>query len=90
MPNTKSVKKTLRQSKKRRLRNLRRTSALKRSVRDFNRSLGTENKEESLKLLSNAYKAIDKSAKNGIIKKNTAGRKKSLLAKKLSKEGMKS
>ena len=33
------------------------------------------------KLLSEAYKAIDKAAKRGVIKKNTASRKKSRLTK---------
>ena len=35
--------------------------------------------------LKEAYKAIDKAAKRGVIKKNTAARKKSRLAKALGK-----
>ncbi len=40
---------------------------------------GTDTKEASASL-AEAYKAIDKAAKRGIIKKNTAARKKSRLA----------
>ena len=44
------------------------------------RTLISTNVEEASKSLSEAYKAIDKAAKRGIIKKNTASRKKSRLA----------
>lgn len=40
--------------------------------------------EEAREDLRIAYKAIDKAAKKGVIKKNTAARKKSKLAKKIS------
>jgi small subunit ribosomal protein S20 len=38
-------------------------------------------KAEAKKLLSKAYQAIDKAAKRGVIKKNTASRRKSRLSK---------
>lgn len=41
--------------------------------------------DEAIKLLSSAYKSIDKACKRGVIKKNTASRKKSRLAKFLKK-----
>ena len=41
--------------------------------------------EEALKLLPEIYKAIDKTAKRGVIKKNTASRKKSRLTKAIQK-----
>lgn len=44
-----------------------------------------KNKEEGIKQLSLAYKAFDKAAKMGVIKKNAAARKKSRLAKFLNK-----
>jgi len=47
-------------------------------VRDF--VLHKKNKE-ALEALPVAYKAIDKASKRGIIKKNTASRKKSRLSK---------
>jgi len=47
-----------------------------------------EGKHEELKgLLPVIYKAFDKAAKVGVIKKNTAARRKSLVAKKLGKLG---
>ena len=42
-------------------------------------------KEEALKLLPQVYQAIDKAAKRGVIKKNTASRKKSRLVKAIKK-----
>jgi small subunit ribosomal protein S20 len=42
-------------------------------------------KEDAEKMLSTAYKAIDKAAKRGVIKKNTAARKKSRLSATISK-----
>lgn len=80
MPITKSAKKAIRQNKKRRQRNLRRLNAMKDIIKKA-RKLATENKEEATKLLPQAYKLIDKAAKTGVIKKNTASRKKSRLMK---------
>jgi small subunit ribosomal protein S20 len=81
MPITKSAKKALRQNVKRRAKNL----VYKKKMRDLIkrvRDLVSENKkEEAKKLLSQTYKALDKSAKVGVIKKNTASRKKSRLTK---------
>jgi len=46
------------------------------------KSLVSEKKiEEAEKLLPQVYKALDKTAKVGLIKKNTAGRKKSRITK---------
>lgn len=45
--------------------------------------------EEALKLLPGVYKAIDKAAKRGVIKKNTAARKKSRLVLFMKKESVK-
>lgn len=81
MPVTKSAKKALRQNKKRRARNIRRKQAFKDIIKDI-RKLALENKKkEAEKLLPKAYKAIDKAAKTGVIKKNAASRKKSRLTK---------
>lgn len=81
MPIIKSAKKALRQSLKRRLRNIGRKEAIKNAVAKIKKA----KKEEALKLLSLAYKAVDKAAKAGIIKKNAAARKKSRLAKLINK-----
>ncbi len=77
MPITKSAKKALRQNKKRRKRNL----AYKNKIKDLTKKakdLVSEGKQKQAKeLLPQLYKAIDKAAKKGVIKKNTASRKKS-------------
>lgn len=85
MPVTKSAKKALRQSRKKRLFNLRRSRKMKALVKEVRDLIKDKNKEEALKILPKAYQAIDKAAKRGVIKKNTASRKKSRLAKAISK-----
>ncbi|RJQ32017.1 30S ribosomal protein S20 [Candidatus Parcubacteria bacterium] len=85
MPITASAKKALRQSYKRREFNLKRLNEMKAAVKDT-RKTKTEKPEEAAKSLSAAYKAIDKAAKRGVIKKGAADRKKSRLAKFLAKK----
>lgn len=80
-PITKSAKKALRQSKKRRQRNLRRLSIMRENIKKVRKLVEENKKEEALKLLPQTYKAIDKAAKTNVIKKNTAARKKSRLTK---------
>ena len=81
MPIIKSAKKALRQSIRRKAKNLKRKEALKIAVKKIKKGLKDKNKEEVAKLLSSVYKAYDKAAKTGVIKKNTASRKKSRLTK---------
>lgn len=85
MPITKSAKKALKQSKKRRQRNLRRFSTMRETIKQIKKLIEENKKEEALKLLPKTYKAIDKAAKNNVIKKNTASRKKSRLTKLINK-----
>ncbi|MCC7004830.1 30S ribosomal protein S20 [Candidatus Nomurabacteria bacterium] len=85
MPITKSAKKALRGSKKKRVFNMRRKNKMNDVVKDIRKFAVAKNKSEAQKLLSSAYKAIDKAAKMGTISKNTAGRKKSRLAKLIKK-----
>lgn len=58
---------------------MRRKRALTDATKTVKKLIATDTKEAA-KSLSEAYKAIDKAAKRGIIKKNTASRKKSRLA----------
>ena len=74
MPITQSAKKALRQNKRRHARNLARARAWKEAVKQAK-------KNKSAESLSRAYKALDKATKTGVIKKNTASRKKSRLTK---------
>jgi len=85
MPITKSAKKALRQNKTRRQRNLRRLDVLRDTVKKIKKLMIENKKEEAIKLLPLAYKALDKAAKTGVIKKNTSARKKSRLTKLINK-----
>ena len=76
---TRSAKKALRASLRKRVFNVRRKRALTNATKTV-KKLATTNVAEARTSLSAAYKAIDKAAKRGIIKKNTASRKKSRLA----------
>ncbi len=81
MPITTSAKKALRQSKTRKIRNTRRKKEMKNLLKKV-KDLVSQNKiEEVKKLLPKVYKTLDKAAKAGLIKKNTAGRKKSRITK---------
>jgi len=85
MPIKESAKKALRQVKKHRVLNLARSKAAKDIVKKIKKMAITGQKEEAKKLMAEAYQAIDKAAKRGVIKKNTAARKKSRLMKMLNK-----
>lgn len=85
MPITKSAKKALRQSFKKAEFNLKRKEEMKMAVRKIKKLLREGGKEEAEKLIPATHKAIDKAAKRGVIKKNTAARKKSRLSKFLGK-----
>jgi len=85
MPIIKSAQKALRGSKKKRVFNDRRRRAMREAVKDVKKLVVAKNPTEAQKKLSVAYQAIDKAAKRGVIKKNTANRKKSRLVKLIKK-----
>lgn len=60
---------------------MRRKEALKRITREVEKLVLEGKKAEAGNKLALVYKAIDKAAKRGIIKKNTAARKKSRIAR---------
>lgn len=84
MPNTKSAIKALRQSVKRRARNLAKKNAYKVVMKEFTKTAAT-NAKEAGKMLALVQKKIDKAAKLGVIAKNKAARLKSKAAKLLAK-----
>jgi small subunit ribosomal protein S20 len=77
---TKGAKKAHRASLRKGVFNLRRKRAMAESVKGA-RALSGKSREEQAKALAEAYQAIDKAAKRGVIKKNAAARKKARLAK---------
>ncbi|MBY0110927.1 30S ribosomal protein S20 [Patescibacteria group bacterium] len=82
---TKSAKKAHRASLNKKVFNLRRKRALNDSTKEVKKLIAEGKGKDAAASLSAAYKAIDKAAKRGVIKKNTAARKKSRLAKALAK-----
>ena len=85
MPVTKSAKKALRQNIKRKQRNLSLKNKIRRLQRNILRLVEQKKNEEAQKLLPQFYKAVDKAAKNNVIKKNTASRRKSRIVKTISR-----
>ena len=79
MPITKSAKKALRGSKKKRVFNLRRKNEMNSVVKEYKKLVLAKKADEAKKLIPKLQKAIDKAKKRGVIKKNTASRKKSRL-----------
>jgi len=94
MPNIRSAKKALKQNIKKQKKNLQVKNKMKKVVKDLNKliqeieksteKITAENLKELQAGLKLSYKAIDKTTKNKILKKNTASRKKSKLAKKIN------
>jgi small subunit ribosomal protein S20 len=82
---TSSAKKAHRASLKKHVFNVRRKRALTSTVKETKKHLAAGKKAEAATSLPAAFKALDKAAKRGVIKKNTASRRKSRLAKALAK-----
>ena len=80
MPITKSAKKAIRGSLRKKAFNDQRKKAMKEIMKKIEK-LAKTNKAEAMKMISAAFQAIDKSAQKGVIKKNNAARKKSRLSK---------
>jgi small subunit ribosomal protein S20 len=84
---TKNAKKAHRASLKKHVFNVRRKRVLTSTTKEVKKFIVAGQKTEAVQSLSAAFKALDKAAKNGVIKKNTASRKKSRLAKAIAKVG---
>lgn len=92
MTNSKSASKRLKINERNRINNSQYKSLVKTFTKKYLQSLENyklnpteENKESLLLLLNLAYSKIDKAKKKNILTKNTAARRKSRLAKALSK-----
>lgn len=84
MPNSASAKKSVRAADRKWVYNERRRRALKSAVKAVSTKVTEGDKKAAEAALPAAYKAIDKAAQRGVIKKNTAARKKSRLTKTVS------
>ena len=84
MPNIKSAIKRVSIIEKKTAENNMIKTGYKSAVKKFDQAIEASNVEEATKLLSSATKKIDQACTKGVIKKNTASRKKSALSKKLN------
>ena len=82
---TKSAKKAHRQSLKRRVGNLVYKDKMKSLLKEARNLVSQKKVKEAKSLIANIYQALDKAAKKGVIKKNTASRKKSRISKLINK-----
>jgi small subunit ribosomal protein S20 len=85
MPNTKSAAKAMRQSIRRRTSNLNVKDKFKSAVKEVKKLIAAGKKSEAVEAMKAAMSALDKAAKKHVIKKGSASRKKSRLAKALAK-----
>lgn len=81
MANTSSAKKAQRAALRRRVFNARRKKTMKDTAKDISKLIIGKKGKEAEAMLPTLYKAIDKAAKRGVVKANTAARMKSRLAK---------
>ena len=83
MANTHSAVKRARQTERRTEVNRQAKTQLRHGVRAMRRALGSKDPKTAVALLPETFSLIDRSAKRGIIKKNTAARYKSSLHKRV-------
>ena len=81
MPITKSAKKALRGSLKKKAVNDRRKKIVKETIKNVEKLVHAKKNDEAKALLSKAYSVIDKATKTGVMNKNTASRRKSRLSR---------
>ena len=84
MPNIKSAIKRVSVIEKKTLQNNMVKSAYKTAVKTFEAAVAEGNKEKAEVAFKEAVKKVDQACTKGVIKANTASRKKSSLAKKLN------
>lgn len=85
MPITKSAKKAQRSSLRKKISNEKKGREMKESIKNLKKMIRDKKAGDSEKMLPLIYQTIDKATKKGLIKKNTASRKKSRLTKLVKK-----
>lgn len=85
MPITKSAKKALRNSDKKRVFNLKKKDAINKAVKNLKALVSKKDTKGATEYMKNVQKVLDKSVKTGLIKLNTASRKKSRLVAMIKK-----
>ena len=84
MPNIKSAKKRVKIIDKKTSQNRATKKAYKEAIKAFENAVG-ENSKDKQELYSKAVSMVDKAWSKGVLKKNTAARKKATLTKLLNK-----
>ncbi len=85
MPNTKSAIKAMRQSIRRRVRNIRSKDKFKAAVKEVRKLIEAGKKSEAMEAMKKAMSTLDKAVKTNVIHKNKSSRLKSRLTKALGK-----
>ena len=85
MPITKSAKKALRSSKRKRGFNMKKKELINNALKQIKKLLSEKKIKEAKAMLPRVQKILDKSVKTGLLKLNTASRKKSRIAKMIKK-----
>jgi len=85
MPITKSAKKALRGSGRKREFNIAKKELINKAVKKIKKLVAEKKSKEALAYMPEVQKILDKSVKTGLLKKNTASRKKSRIAAMIKK-----
>ena len=80
MPITTSAKKALRGSERKRRFNVRKKDLILKTVKQVKKLVSEKKLKEARALMPQVQKILDKSVKTGLLKKNTASRKKSRIS----------
>lgn len=85
MPITRSAKKALRSSLRKKEFNRARKDKVSKAMKSVKKLIADNKKDEAEKAMRDVQKALDKAVKGNTMKKNTASRKKSRLSKMIKK-----
>ena len=85
MPITTSAKKALRSSKKKRRFNVAKKELINKAIKQVKKLVSEKKFKEARDLMPKVQKILDKSVKTGLLKKNTASRKKSRISAMIKK-----
>jgi small subunit ribosomal protein S20 len=85
MPNTKSAAKAMRQSVRRKVRNVKTKDHFKAAVKEVKKLIAAGKKSEAMEAMKKAMSTLDKAVKTNVIHKNKSSRLKSRIAKSLAK-----
>ena len=80
MPITESAKKALRSSKRKRTFNVAKKELINKAIKNVKKLISNKQIKEAKEFMSQVQKILDKSVKTGLLKKNTASRKKSRIS----------